>query len=156
MSFLSFYSSQSSTSLHSSAPSLLSHPHAIKHYRHPWLWSYNIHFCHLCLSALVLPQGDNELRAVTDKFLFCSWCWVKQRDVELQQMFDVVHISMLQQKSKTEGKKRQTDTSSELIYSLLCQITIFMAEEHYCLWAICVCEWMKKCVYVDLCTSLCV
>ena len=48
-----------------------------RHHRHPWLWSCDIHFCHSCPSALILPQGDKELRAVTDKFLFSSWCWVK-------------------------------------------------------------------------------
>lgn len=72
--FLSLFPSFTASSI-----TLFFHPHS--HHHHPWLWSYKIHFWHLRLSVLILPRGDSELRAVTDKFLFCSWCRVKRRDV---------------------------------------------------------------------------
>lgn len=130
---------------HSSHPP--THP-STHHHHHPWLWSYNIHFCHLCPSALISPQGDDELRAVTDKFLFCSWCWVKQRDVGLQWVFDVVCINMLQLKSKTETGGEETDR-----YFLWAHLLTTLPNNHLygCVTLICVgyiCEWMAECVYV--------
>lgn len=143
---------------HSSHPP--THP-STHHHHHPWLWSYNIHFCHLCPSALISPQGDDELRAVTDKFLFCSWCWVKQRDVGLQWVFDVVCINMLQLKSKTEtggGRNRQILPLSSSTHNSAKQPSLWLCNTDLCrlyMWVngwvcVCVCKRVSLC----LCSSL--